>query len=126
MIACCYEGCGGTVCFTDEIEERLRRTHEFWMCPFGHRQHFSRKTPQEAAWEVERAQLERIVAIWRARADDWEVEFGTCPFGCGWRTRSGCDRRWLQMLKHFSKAHGNMLPSRMVWACRSENRSESA
>jgi hypothetical protein len=106
--ACCYQGCSASICFEPEIEQRLRRTHEWWMCPFGHRQHFTDKTWEEQ--EIER--LNRLVRStesvrdrWRAHAEENESVFGTCPF-CGWRTRSAIDNRWLYMLRHFSRIHG--------------------
>lgn len=101
LIACCYEGCGASVCFTPELESRLRKTHEFWMCPFGHEQHFAKETVQE----IELRQARRMRDMWRENYEEAEHEFGTCPFGCGWRSMSGIERRWMSMLRHFEKAH---------------------
>lgn len=123
---CARRGCGATICLTPEIERRMRRTHESFVCPFGHSQSFSSETDQEAAWRVERQGLIRARDRWREIAEEREEVFGTCPFGCGWRSRSGMNLRWLQMFKHFTKAHGNMLPTRMVWAARRENQEKSA
>lgn len=60
---CCREGCAHVICFTPEVEQRLRKTHEFWTCPAGHKQHFAGKTPEEERID----QLEREVARLRNR-----------------------------------------------------------
>ncbi len=99
--ACCVQGCGGHVCFSTELEKRLRQTHEYWMCPFGHQQHFATKTDQERLLQA----AEDVRDRWRARAEGWEHEFGTCPM-CDWRSRSSLEHRWLSMLRHFAKTHG--------------------
>jgi hypothetical protein len=101
--ACCVEGCGASICFTPELEARLRRTHEFWMCPFGHQQHFTKLTPTE----VELREMTRLRDMWRDRYSEAEEDFGTCPF-CDWRSGSGIERRWMSMLRHFEKAHQAM------------------
>jgi hypothetical protein len=104
-IACCYEGCGASVCFTPELETRLRKTHEFWMCPFGHSQHFTKLTPQE----IELREVRRMRDMWRGKYEETETEFGTCPF-CGFRSFAGIDRRWMFMLKHLHTYHGITAP----------------
>lgn len=116
-IACCHEGCGASVCFSPEINARLRQTHEWWVCPFGHRQHFTKETDDEERLRHE----QEVSARWRRRLTELREEFGTCPFGCGWRSYAGTDRLWLQMFKHFSKAHGNLLPKSMIYHSRREN-----
>ena len=57
-IACCYEGCMGLICLTPEQEEKLRRTHETFRCPFGHAQGWYGDTDEEK--EIKR--LKRIIA----------------------------------------------------------------
>lgn len=62
--ACCHEGCAHVICFEPEVEARLRRTHEWWACPAGHRQHFAGKTEQERRLErleAENARLRRAL-----------------------------------------------------------------
>lgn len=105
-IACCHKGCGASVCFTPEIEQRLRRTHELWMCPFGHEQHFTTET----AAEIRVRQAERARDRWMAHYEDLVDETHRCPFeDCGWRSHAGKARFWRSMLGHFAKAHGDEL-----------------
>lgn len=112
--ACAREGCGATVCFTAELEERLRRTHEWWVCPFGHRQHFSAATAEEIELRNVRRTRDRYIDLWR----EVEQTFGTCPM-CGWRSRSGIERRWLYLLRHFDKVHRDQLrESSLTWLMR--------
>ena len=66
---CCHEGCGQVICFDPGVEERLRRTHEWWYCPAGHSQHFSGKTEQEKTIE----RLRRQHAWAEERADMWRT-----------------------------------------------------
>jgi hypothetical protein len=99
-IACCYEGCGASVCFTPELEQRLRSTHEFWMCPFGHEQHFTKETPKDAEIRFARNRAE----MWRVRAEEAQETFAQCPF-CDWHSGSGIERRWMSMLRHFAMVH---------------------
>jgi hypothetical protein len=105
VIACCYEGCGASVCFEPWLETRLRETHEFWMCPFGHEQHFSKETPKDA--EIRMARQSRD--MWRGHYEDLNETFRSCPF-CDWKSGSGSERRWMSMLKHFSTYHDITAP----------------
>ena len=54
--ACFQEGCGHRICLDDHVEKRLRRTGEWFVCPAGHRQHF---TPGPTADQKRIAELER-------------------------------------------------------------------
>ena len=110
-IACCHEGCGASVCFTPEIEQRLRRTHETWMCPFGHRQSFIQKTDEEKRL----AHAEDMKKMWMDLAHNYEKAFGTCPF-CGARSYAHFSRRWMYLLRHMVKAHPDIIPPRALMA----------
>jgi hypothetical protein len=110
-IACCYEGCGASVCFPMEVEQRFRQTHEWWMCPFGHRQHFVSKTDDKRRIE----QAERARDDWRRIAEERDAAFGSCPF-CEWRSHAAISNRWLFLLKHFVKVHPNIIPPRALMA----------
>ena len=110
-IACCVEGCGASVCFTPEVKARLRRTHEWWMCPFGHQQHFTTLTEQEEQTKA----AERRARAWQRRYEEMTEAFGTCPF-CGWRSLASYRNRWLFLLKHFTKAHPDIIPARALMA----------
>ncbi len=133
-IACCVQGCGAKVCFDEAVEHRLRRTHEWWMCPFGHRQHFITKTDEEV--RIERLERELGYAHtardrWRRHHEEQQTVFCTCPF-CGWQSGAGLERRWLSLLRHFDKAHRELLTGArgmgsFVWAMRqAEAERESA
>ena len=56
---CASSGCSATICLTQEEEEKLRRTHEFFYCPNGHSQHFTGKTKEEKQIEELRRMLEQ-------------------------------------------------------------------
>jgi hypothetical protein len=102
-IACCYEGCGASVCFEPWLETRLRETHEFWMCPFGHEQHFAKETPKD----IEIRRITESRDMWRGYYEEANIAFGSCPF-CDWHSGSGMANRWMSMLRHFEKAHQAM------------------
>jgi hypothetical protein len=84
-IACCVQGCGASVCFDEAVESRLRRTHESWMCPFGHRQHFVAKTEDEERIE----KLKKIISL-RERDLRWWQTIGMRP-----SERSGPALSWI-------------------------------
>jgi hypothetical protein len=115
---CANEKCYATICLDSTEISRLRQTHETFYCPAGHENYFPGETRAEKKLRIERQRGND----WRDRWSELRTTWGTCPFGCGWVTQAGPDRVWLQMFKHFSKKHGNMLPSRMVWASRPEQR----
>ena len=100
MIACCYEGCGASVCFEPWLEARLRETHEFWVCPFGHSQHFAKETAKDTEIRFAHQARDR----WRSIAEETQETFAQCPF-CDWHSQSGIERRWMAMLRHFAMAH---------------------
>jgi hypothetical protein len=105
--ACCVQGCGGTICFDDALERRLRRTHEEWSCPFGHQQHFTDLTEDQERIERLEAQLGREREWRRDWMDRYERVaelFGTCPV-CGWRTLASPERKPQFMLRHYRKDH---------------------
>ena len=110
-IACCHEGCGASVCFTPEIERRLRTSHEDWMCPFGHVQFFAAKTDAERRVE----QAEQHARVWEGMWGAAEEAFGSCPF-CDWRSYAHHTRRWGFMFRHFVKVHPDIIPPRALMA----------
>lgn len=111
------------MCLAPEVEQRLRRTHETFYCPFGHGQSFT--------GENETEKLKRRVAMLEGRAARWEQmwrevseTFGTCPL-CGWRSLAATQRRWLYMLRHFDRAHSDLTTVSLVWALRDAERKAS-
>jgi hypothetical protein len=120
-IACCHEGCGASVCFTPELEARLRRTHELWMCPFGHSQQFTKETSKDV--EIRLARQSRD--MWRGYYEEANGAFAQCPF-CDWRSSSGITNRWMSMLRHFEKTHQAMAEGTPMAALYFESRREAA
>lgn len=121
-IACAREKCSATICLSPEIEQRVRRTHESFLCPFGHSNYFPGKTDEEKRIE----QLERSVRRWRELYDEALSEWGRCPVGCGWQSHSGVKMRWMSMLRHLFKSHGNMLPHKLLFAYRHRDERKAA
>lgn len=97
-ISCPRKGCYGIVTVHPQEDERLRRTGESFYCPAGHSMSF---TPGPTKDQKRIQELERAVANWRSRTDEWrdtwEEERGlrqqlahslqVCPLGCGWHGR---------------------------------------
>lgn len=46
-IQCCREGCGTMFSIPDTLDNKFRRTHETFYCPFGHPQSYLAKTREE-------------------------------------------------------------------------------
>jgi len=44
---CCYQECDAIVYLPAGTVEKMRRTHEWWYCYRGHRQHFSGQSKEE-------------------------------------------------------------------------------
>ena len=97
-ITCCTKGCGGLITFHRQEYDRLKRTHESFSCPYGHRQHFSGQTDDEKriaslegklTWEKTKHgfTLNSLMALSRGMA--------VCPLGCGWKSR-----KFLQEANH--------------------------
>jgi len=109
--ACPTPGCGHIVCLPPQLEERLRRTHETFFCPAGHKMWFHGKSD-----------LEKSRDSWRRQAQDaWNRIRGLhqlldsaregsrhCPLECGYRVA----RVWTQeairerMAGHLVDVHG--------------------
>lgn len=100
---CCVAGCGHSPFpMASQFYERARRTHEFWTCPAGHRQHFTGESEEEERHRKELASKDRIIANWR---DRWQESFDlsrTCP----WPTcRSFVYSTRDSMYEHMRRAH---------------------
>ena len=68
-VLCCYEGCSGIICMTSAQEEKFRRTHEDFRCPYGHIQGFY--GPNEQEKKIKR--LEEQLAFERQK-NQWKQE----------------------------------------------------
>jgi hypothetical protein len=124
-VACARRGCSATVCLDDVVEARMRRTHEFFLCPFGHSNYFPKLTDEEERIKRLEKLLDaqrdftRRASLQRAEVDE---SFGSCPF-CDWRSHAHHSRKWLSLLRHFDKAHRELLTGQrgigsFVWAMR--------
>jgi hypothetical protein len=69
---CCYEGCAGIICLTPAQEERMRRTHEDFRCPFGHIQGFYGKSKEEKKIEQLENQIRAKNSLLQYRAETIE------------------------------------------------------
>lgn len=105
-VACAHETCGHVISFKTEVEQRLRRTHETWACPAGHRQHFSGRTDQERRISDLEADLRRA----DRDIDFWVGEARVCPFpSC----RSYQYATAITLRRHLARAHDVNLEERL-------------
>lgn len=109
--ACATEGCGHIICLTAQHEQRLRRTHETFVCPAGHRQGFYDESDDEKTIRLLRRQLNQAwarVSGWQAQARYMRDELRFCPLDCGFRVK----RVWTpdsiraRMATHLVDVHG--------------------
>ena len=54
QISCAQQGCHAIFGIPEPVVERLRETHENFMCPFGHLQSYPGKTDAEKLSETEK------------------------------------------------------------------------
>lgn len=112
--ACPTKGCGHIVCLTETLEERLRRTHETFYCPAGHRMSFTGQTDAERTIAKLR---ESLRTAWRTAGDralernEARERLKLCPLRCGFQSRKrtpGTIHR--DILWHLVGEHGARLP----------------
>lgn len=97
-VACCHKGCGALVCFPPEVHARLRRTHEWWLCPFGHWQHFTGPTEEQRRIKA----LERMNEGLNHLCRTLRADAARCPWpACG---RQLAHRDGL--VRHLQRVHG--------------------
>lgn len=89
-VSCAKSGCANVMCLTDEVEARLRETHESFYCPMGHNNYFPAKTRAEKRIEeLERevGRLNRRIGWEREQAERMVQAAGMCPWpGCEFAT----------------------------------------
>jgi hypothetical protein len=87
-VVCCYEGCGYSPFPMEEgFFDRAKRTHEFWTCPAGHRQHFASETLEERRIRELRAEVERVTEL--AQSYRKQLAHPWCPWvGCEFQAAS--------------------------------------
>jgi len=93
-LTCCYDNCGITFALPATLETALRRSHEWFYCPHGHKQCFSGQSEEEklrAQLATKEFQLKNANdAAARAREERWKenaklerlrgrVKKGQCP-----------------------------------------------
>lgn len=97
-IPCARGGCANVICMTRAQEDRLRETHDSFVCLAGHSNYFPGKTKTEKRVD----QLERLVEILEAQRDEAWREARTCQWpDCGYGPASS-----LGLKRHQRKAHG--------------------
>lgn len=98
-MTCCHQGCSAIITLHRDEERRLRRSHDWFYCSNGHRQHYSGKTDEEKKIETLES---KIGFLERRREDHLDALEGTtkvlgvCPFGCGWKSKKHIKRESLQ------------------------------
>jgi hypothetical protein len=88
--ACAQEGCGAIICLSPLVEERLRETHESFVCTFGHSQSFNDKTAQEKDLERLRRLMQQkdyLLNIRAERIERMEHELRSLRSRLGAKTR---------------------------------------
>ena len=118
-VACCHKGCGHVISFKTEVEQRLRRTHEWWACPAGHRQHFAGPTAQERQIDDLKRDLRRA----EQDTDFWLREARRCPFPT---CRSYLYASAATLRRHLHRAHDVNFDDRLDAAWRAHWVAEEA
>ena len=107
--ACCHDGCAHVICFEPEVEAKLRRTHEWWQCPSGHRQYFSGKTASEKRIDELEADLAiktRHLQYAREERDFWVEAHDRAMRTCDWPLCGQVARSRAGLKIHMQHAHG--------------------
>ena len=80
-ITCCQSGCGYSPFPMEEgFYLRARRTHEFWTCPAGHRQHFAGESDHEREMRLLKEGHAREVRLLEGDAAHWRSMALMCPW----------------------------------------------
>lgn len=98
---CC--NCGVTFAFPQTLRDRLKANGEFFYCPLGHSQHFTRTEAQrlrELLEQANRRNTELVDEVARAQRETKRIEkrihAGVCP--C-------CNRTFQNLARHMATKH---------------------
>lgn len=116
-VTCAEQGCFAVITLHPDDERRLRRTHETFFCPAGHRNFFPGKTEEEKHAERLERRLEALgdrlddVVSQRERLRD-ALRHGAqvCPLGCGWKGARRLPYRAddHELARFFDRAHRDL------------------